>query len=270
MNPDGVAKKFRADYYQNADFSHWLKKIDYSAQRALALKRESLKKGYLLDIYSTYLQLAEILLINIYANCEDGFAQRLFVGNLDLRDYFAKNGQRPDFIRWFLLGYDFGIKEKDTINNFEQKYNEHESILGEVIEDYLKDYDLLNAYKHGYRVTSAAGTHNIAVSLGGSSSYQIGAFDTLLTYFTKENIKNGKKVIGVDIYENTIMVNIRRVIIKATFMTAILENMRLILAVDGRDNKNIILQHYYLKDKKVWQEGFGSFRCREFKHRSLK
>ena len=269
MSADDTTRSFRAEYYKNADFSHWLKKIDYSAKKVLSFKKDESKKGYLLDMYSSYLQLAEILLINIYANSEDGFAQRLFVGNIELRTYFIENGQRHDFIEWFLLGYDFGIKEKASINNFEQKYSEHQSILEEVISDYLKDFDFLNAYKHGYRVLGAAGNHSIAFNLGGNTSYKIAEFDTLLTYFTKENAKNERnKVIGIDVYENTILVNIKRVIIKATFLTAVLENMRLILAAEGHSDKSIVLEHFYLEDKKIWQESFGGFRSKEFKHSS--
>lgn len=257
---------FRADYYDSADFSHWLKKIEHSSRKVASLKRDASKKGYLLDIYSTYLQLTEILLINIYANSEHGFAQRLFVSNSDLQQYFTEHGKNQSLIEWFLLSYDFGIEEKTSINNFEKKYSEHKSILEEVIDDYLKDFDFLNAYKHGYRVISESGNHTLALNIADGVAYKLGEFDTLLTYFSKENRKNDAgRVVGFEVYENTISVNIKRIIIKAMFITAALENMRLVLAAPRHQNK-ILLQHYYLEDEKVWQDSFGGFRSKEFKY----
>lgn len=255
--------EFRVNYYHEADFSHWLKKIEHSARRVATLRRDGSKKGYLLDIYSSYLQLIEILLINMYANSDEGFARRLFVSNLDLRKYFTKFGSDESFIEWFLLGYNFGIEEKSSINDFEQKYAEHREILREVIDDYLKDFEFLNAYKHGFRVLSSSGSHTIAIDVGGAT-YKLGEFDTLLTYFSKDNRKDERgKVVGIDLFENSIMVNIRRTVIKAIFITAMLDNMRLVIAATNHE-RGIALNHYRLMDKTVWRESYGSFRSKEF------
>lgn len=260
-----INDEFKTDYYGNADFSHWLKKIEHDWRKMATLKKDASKKGYVLDIYSTYLQLAEILLINIYANSEDGFARRLFVDNATLRQYFSQYSQDAHFIDWLLLTYSFGIEDKSSINDFEQKYTDHKNILEETIKDYLEDFDFLNAYKHGYRVLSAPGSHSIALGVGGSS-FKLGEFDTLLTYYSRGNRKNeAGKVVGLEVYENSILVNIDRIIIKAFFITTALENMRLILAASRHQNR-IVLQHYRLTDREKWRKGFGSFRSKEFKY----
>jgi hypothetical protein len=253
------------DYYNSIDFSHWQKKIMYNASKLHHLKTDKAKSGYLLELYSAYMQLAEILLINMKICTTRGrdFHKNLFIKNNELHQFIENEAQTAEFIDWFLTNYDFGIVEKSTIKNYQQKYELHKTLLEEVMEDYSKDFDFLNAYKHGYRVQGSTETQTFSIGIEGSQTVPFASYDVYLAYHS-----NGKDPSGQAqslIFQNTIYMKLYRVVAKAAFITIVLENIKAILASQSEDSKNrpTKVTHFVLKDKKAWDESFGAFRWHE-------
>jgi hypothetical protein len=241
---EAKVQKFLRDYYSSRDYSIWLARIKYAAKRLDELKTDGKRRGYILDLYSSYLQLTEILLTNIRiaTTREKEILKTLFISNGDLRKFFAQAQYDPRFYQWFLTNFDFAIKEKEQINLYKQKFDEHEEILKEVIKDYLADYEFLNAYKHGYRVSAALSPKH----------------DAQLKYLSRERATETKG--EYIILENEINFKVVRVYLKATFTTAMLDNLRLILGNNPGEKVNLV--HYFFKDRTVWDKSFGTSRVR--------
>lgn len=253
------------DYYNSIDFSHWLKKVMYNASKLHQLKTDKAKSGYLLELYSAYMQLVEILLINmkICTTRGEDFHKNLFISNQKLHKFVETHFQRPDFIDWFLSNYDFGIVEKESIKNYQQKYELHKALLKEVIDDYTEDFDFLNAYKHGYRVQGSAQTQTLSIGVEGGGTVPFASYDVFLMYYSKGEDLSGES--QSLIFQNTIYMKLYRVVAKAAFVTNALENVKAILASQSDDgnNKQTKVTHFFLKDKRAWDESFGAFRWRE-------
>lgn len=240
------------DYFNNIDFDYWEKRIDFSLDKIRKLKKNKFKSYYLIDVYSIYLQLLEIFFVNILilSAGENGFLSILFIGNFELREMIKKQFSDPQFIKWFMDNFVFGFKDKSKINNYDKKRNDHEQILKEAVEDYLKDFEFLNSYKHGFRVQAHS---------GGTLSIEkmvILKADTELTYFTKENLGGGKGLV----YRNIVMFNHERVFTKCYFILGMLKNSQKVFLARG---KPIKLDHYFLTDLDKWQASFGVARFKE-------
>jgi hypothetical protein len=239
---DGIAA-FLREYYASRQYTIWFAKIKYAAKRLDELKTEARRVDYILELYSAYLQLLEILLTNIrIATNKSEALATLFIGNKELRGFFSQAQHDPSFYRWFLTNIDFAIKEKDQINRYKDKFEEHEEVLHEVIKDYLADYEFLNAYKHGFRVRAALGPNR----------------EACLIYISRERDSKTKTL--HNIIENEIHFKAARVYIKATFIAAMLDNLRLILGNTPGDSVNLV--HYFFEDRTYWEGSFGTSRVK--------
>lgn len=244
-NQDIFALRFLREYYSSRDYSQWLKKIRSSALKIENLKTSQARSGYLLELYSAYLQLCEIFLTNtrIATTRELEVLETMFIDNSRLRDFFSKAILDPTFYPWFLKNIDFAINEKDLIKDYERKYSEHLEVLEEVIDDYLTDYDYLNAYKHGYRVRASSNKPN----------------DGVIHFINRERQPNGSK--KYDIYENTIEFKVIRVVIKSTFMTGMLDNLKSIMA--NEPGTKMKIYYYSFNDRNVWDRNVATSRSRQ-------
>ena len=242
-----TVKKFMFDYFNNIDFDYWEKRLNFALAKILKLKKDKSKSYYLIDIYSIYLQLLEIFFINtlILSAKEDGFLSILFTGNNNLREMMKKQFTDPKFINWLMDNLVFGFKDKTKINNYEKKRGEHKQVLKESVEDYLKDFEFLNSYKHGYRVQV-----HFNPTIGINNTLLLKA-DTELVYFTKEKDL---------ICKNLIMFNHQRVITKSYFILQMLKNCQKVFLAQG---KAVKLEHYFLTDITKWQGVYGMARFKE-------
>src|SRR6266403_5390742 len=101
--------KFQRDYYSSRDYSHWVKKIRSDVNRLTVLKTNRARAGYLLELYSSYLQFCEIFLTNtrIATTRELEILETLFISNDELRKFYKEASLRDDFYQWFLKNIDF-------------------------------------------------------------------------------------------------------------------------------------------------------------------
>lgn len=249
---DNPVKQFMLDYFNNIDFDYWEKRLNFSLDKIHKLKKNKSKSYYLIDIYSIYLQLLEIFFVNtlILSVKEDGFLSILFADNHKLREMVGQQFTNPQFVNWFMDNLVFGFKDKTKINNYEKKRREHQQILKESAEDYLRDFEFLNSYKHGFRVQIH---FDAVVGIGGTALLKA---DTELAYFTKERFNREKDIVC----KNQIMFNHQRVVTKSYFILQMLKNCQKVFLAQGKD---VNLQHYFLTDLDKWQKTFGVARFKE-------
>ena len=247
-----VVKQFMVNYFENIDFDYWEKRLNFSLDKILKLKRNKSKSYYLIDIYSTYLQLLEIFFVNtlILSAKEEGFLPILFTSSGNLRRLIKKHFTDPKFINWFMDSLVFGYKDKKRIRDYEKKHREHLQILKESVEDYLKDFEFLNSYKHGFRVQI-----QFDPVVGIENTVLLKA-DTKLIYFTREYFNKEKDLIC----KNFIMFNHERIFPKSYFVFQMLKNCQKVFLAQG---KTVNLQHYFLTDIDKWRKTYGVARFKE-------
>ncbi len=224
------------EHYKEIDFSLWQKAIDVYCDKLRTLKKDESKKVWILQLYSTYLQMIEVFCINIFAITENNLWDNLFLSNQGLRKkidnrFFITRQDKTRFCTKFttylLDNWVFGIKEKKEINNLSEKRKKYTQILKEAIEDYLKDYDLLNAYKHGFRVKShGSSTITMKAEKSNAPVFKIGDFNASISYLKKQD--------GV-VNRHDISFNWQRTMQKAYFLLSIMENTQKILLNDGKE-----------------------------------
>ena len=118
-----------------------------------------------------YLQAVEILFINSHAISltVDRFPSALFINSFDLRKFIDENFTRTtSFSVWFFKLY-FSVIRDD--NRGEEKYDLYTNLIKEVAKDYLSDFDLLNAYKHGYRIKANHDQTTLSISVGNGKFF---------------------------------------------------------------------------------------------------
>ncbi|MDP4007745.1 MAG: hypothetical protein Q8P68_00980 [Candidatus Peregrinibacteria bacterium] len=246
------------DHYRKIDFSLWQKAMDLYCDKLRKLKKDESKKVWILQLYSAYLQLIEVFCINIFAITENNLWDNLFLSNRDLKDkidtrFFIINQNKTRFCTKFttylLDNWVFGIKEKSEINNLADKRKKYTQMLKEAIEDYLKDYDLLNAYKHGFRVKShGSNTITIKAETSNAPTFKIGDFNASISYLTKK-----KDVVS----RHDISFNWERAMQKAYFLLNMMENTQKILLNDG---KEIQLDTLAVTNEAEFSKHFGASR----------
>ena len=245
-------QSFMLDYFNNINFVYWEKRLNFSLDKILKLKKNKSKPYYLIDAYSIYLQLLEIFFVNtlILSAREDGFLPILFTSNSNLREMIKQQFTNPQFINWFMDNLVFGFKDKTKINNYEKKRKEHQQILKESVEDYLKDFEFLNSYKHGFRVQIR---FDAVVKIENMALLKT---DTKLIYFTKKHFNKEKDIV----YKNVVMLNHERIFTKSYFILQMLKNCQKVFLAQG---KVINLEYYFLTDLDKWQKTFGVARLKE-------
>ncbi len=258
VDQDNALQDFFYEYYSQQDFSGWLKRIEHIADKLQKLKTDKTKRRHLIELYATYMQLSEILMINmmIVAGRENTILEGMFSRSDEILDFVKKTENSLQFKKWILEHYAFGINEKESIKNYQNKLDEHLSILSEVMSDYNLDAQFLNAYKHGFRVRGNTNESVYTVRTSDGQSFPLAKFDSSLTYYTREK-KDSKHFV---IYENTLAFNHARVIIKSMLISSLLENMQKIITAQGTKENEVLLTHFYFSNKEMWNRSYGNGR----------
>lgn len=257
---------FKINHHMNVDFDYWQQKIISLHNKFERLKDPKKQKRIILELYTSYLQLLEVLFINAHALSVDinRFPSALFIKSEDLRSFIEDNFKdTTKFSAWFLTNYVFAIQKDDK--DYEQRYKEYANIIKECAKDYLDNYQLLNAYKHGYRIHAKHGKTSIGLVDKNGQNLIINKADSTITYYLKELTKDtvdpalsGKQVI----FERRFSFKNARVFGKSMFAITLLQNARLtILHVMGKPTKEKIARFYI--DKVKWPESHGEFSFKE-------
>ena len=223
-------------HYKKIDFRYWDRKAKHAIRRIAKLKTEKSKYTYYLELYTDYIQLFEVAMANMLAMVSGKLFEYLFINSSDLRKMTCElfvdstNKEDPMIDRWIReLVFQRAIFGQYIMDNPEQKIKQYKAMFNEAAKDYLKDYQLLNAFKHGFR-TSVSGKGVLAISSNSSTkpkphSYVVGQYTSGITYLSSETKKlNGGKT--KIIFENKINFNYQRVYKKILYLSNALENSR--------------------------------------------
>jgi len=257
---------FKLNHYKNLDIDYWQLKVDTLYVKLKRLKDPAKQGRVIMELYATYLQLLEVLFINAFAVGRqlDGFPDAIFIESGDIKRFISDNFlEQTEYSKWFFDNYIF-LVQKD-VEDSEERRPDYEKMLMECAKDYLDSYQLLNSYKHGYRVTAKHGKNSISlVDKHGANQIRIEC-DSEITYYSKEKIEDSvdpelvnKKVI----YKRKVSFNNARIFSKTAFAVTLLQNLRLtaIQSLGGKTREKVLLLFI---DKDAWKGSFGGFSFKE-------
>lgn len=212
------------EYYSSIDFDLHHQQSTWIFDLCQNAKTDKEKRAASLQIYTTYLQFIEVFCLNVlvFASHDLGY---LFINNKQLQKNLSHWFFSRDFLESLMNNLVFGIKEKENINDLENKKGMYKKFLQEAIGDYQRDHDLLNAYKHGFRVQGRGSvTLHLSPDSDPSKKFLLDSYDSSIRYFSRH---------GKEIMDNRIMFKWRRVFVKLNFLLSIIDNAKLILTNDG-------------------------------------
>lgn len=249
-------KKFKRDYYERMDIERLLSRLKHTADRSERLK-DPIKIGReVFDLYYQYLQLLETCFINAFAlgKPERNFPAAIFIDSGKLKSFIEDRFmKKTHYSEWFLANYVLWPHEDKS----EEKVRMYENMLMECAKDYIDNYQLLNAYKHGARVSAAAGDAYMTVKAPGGQVFRIADGDSSIQYYSKEKHKESGQMA---IYERDLVFKRTRVITKATFIISLLQNARLMALKSLGVGKGTRQRYMYFEyDKAAWRDSFGGY-----------
>jgi len=245
---------FKLLHYENADFESLNKKTIHLFNKFGRLKDKKKQNQVVLDLYTLYLQVIEILFINAHALSVsvDSFPSALFINSMNLRKFIDDNFKKTTkFSNWFFINPVFAIRKGDK--DYKDSYLLYTNLIKEVAKDYLDNYDLLNAYKHGYRIKAKHDKTTLSLVTKDGQGFKLNESDSTITYFSKENVSGTATV-----FEHSLNFKIGRVFGKCIFVCTLLNNMRAsTLHYYGKKIKGNNVARFYVKDKQMWGTTFG-------------
>lgn len=240
------------EYYENFDLAVLNDKLNFLVRKLTKLKTEKTRKIYYTELYATYLQLIEIFCINTFAVSDNDLLKNIFLSNKEIQDkiqsrfYEEMNHDGTDFITYLLTNFVFANKD-DKKDRTEQKL-EYKRLIKESIDDYAKDKDFLNSYKHGFRVFSGE-KNSLSIGMtGGSSMAKIQDYSALVSYYKKD--KRG-------VWRCSISFNWERVYYKSMVLITVLENLKKVYLNTGKEIK---FEYVTFLDKQKMVSTYGCFR----------
>ena len=261
-------------HYKDLDFYYWERLARRVVHQITKLKREKSKYPYYLELYTDYIQMFESTIINMMAIMSGRLFEYLFIDSSDLRDniphLFPRMGPKNSTVNRWVREFVFqhAVFQQYTMSNPEQRIKEYKMMLEEASQDYLQDFQLLNAFKHGFRVR-ASGANTIAISLDNAKSqpdpHVVGKYNASILYYSKERQKDKKGERCDVVYENKISFNHQRVYQKILYLSNALENTRrtiLHIAKPEKVGQKIQCQTLKVTDSQKFHRHFGSFRWR--------
>src|SRR3989304_4699373 len=155
---------FKKNHYKNIDTLYWQRKIDNLHSKFRILKDVDKQNKIILELCTSYLQMLEILFINAHALSVklENFPAALFIDSRNLLNFISDRFYRTsNFSTWFLTNYIFVIQKGDK--DYRERFETYSNLIKECAKDYLDYYDLLNAYKHGYRISAKYGKSTLTL-----------------------------------------------------------------------------------------------------------
>jgi hypothetical protein len=253
---DREVHRFKRDYYERMDIDRLLGRLEHIAGRCERLK-DPVKVGReVFDLYYQYLQVLETLFINAFAlgKPERNFPAAIFIDSGRLKAFIEENFlKKTRYSEWFLANYVLWPHD----DKGEEKVRRYENILMECAKDYIDNYQLLNAYKHGARVSAAAGDAYMSAKTPDGKVFRVADGDSSIVYYSKEKHEASGRTA---IYERDLVFKRARVIGKTTFVITLLQNVRLMALKSlgvGTDKRQRYM--YFEYDKQAWRESIGGY-----------
>lgn len=248
--------EFRKKYYEQIDYSYWQDRILTANRRYSTLKTGKSKARHIMDIYAIYIQLTEILLIHINSLRvpPQHFLHTLAVNNQEIREFGEKllEPGSSNYLRGFVENFVYKIRGGSST---EKDLSFDVNLIKECITEYLKNYQFLNSYKHGYRVQSTHGANYLSIRSGDGPAFKLFEGNSQLTYYEVVRKKGALKTLS----EISISFKNERIFGRALFLVTLLENIRIselyaLGVLKGKQKYPV----FYIKDRKEWNSHFGS------------
>lgn len=257
---EDATKQIRDDFYKDFDVEYWFRKISECHKSFQKYKSPKFKARAVIEIYSIYIQLVEIFCINLnaVAGTKETFLPMLFVQNNEIREFVQNIVDKKDAsIEQFLERYQKKIELflcKNDTTKADEQLRLYSVLFGEVMKDYVKDYDLLNAFKHGFRVNFKSADRNYQISIGSGQTFHLLSTTATISYYSSGRV-NKRRLI----YDNEVSFNPGRIFGKTLFIYAMLHNLVMVrqsIAVGGRQK----YRQFVINNKDTWNESYSSFR----------
>jgi len=238
---------FVNDFYSDFSLDYWNSRIDYELERLIS-DGDALTTSTIIGAYSSYLQLSEIVFHHIYLiskakEGDEAFKKAIFISNGELRKWMTES-LNPELLSSFVESLVFSIDPKP--NNYKKKLDDYIRALTESKDDYLKYHNVLNAFKHGFRIRARKGG---TLSING---HKILETEAEVNYLAMKD-----KVIC----NNRFGFSIRRTMTKAHFLLSTIENARLAVLTKSGDVVN--RDYYFIDDEDIWSGTFGGYHFTE-------
>ena len=247
-------QSFKLTHYKNADFDSFHNKTIKLFNRFNRVKDKRKQKEIILELYATYLQATEILFINAHALSVKNtyFPSALFIDSTNLRKFIESNFiKNTKLSSWFLDKVIFATKIKN--GEYVNTYSMYSNLLKEVSHDYLENFDSLNAYKHGYRVSANFNSNILSLVIDSNKSIKLDESDSTITYYSKENIEGVPTII-----EHSLNFKVGRVFGKCLFVSSLLNNMRATILLSYKEKvRSKEISSFSIHDKEAWRKTFG-------------
>lgn len=256
-----VYRQIKNDHYINLDIEYWQKKIADCHNSYLLHKSEKYKSRAVIEGYTTYIQLVEIFFINLHASTlpPQQLMVGLFMTNQELRDYVneIKDKKSENLKLYFerILKPIVEMVHKNDPTAYSDRMRLYKSTFDEVIKDYLQDYQLLNAYKHGFRITFNVGESTLSIKNNNGESYKVASSDATINYYS-----SGKREGKTIVYEHTASFNATRIFGKAHFMYVMLQNLVEVQKAIAKPGKKQKYRYFEVPNKDLWNKSFDSVR----------
>lgn len=253
--------KFRKAYFEQVEFDYWSERLFTAYRRYSQLMKPENKAKYIVEVYSIYIQVVEILLINMHALSvpPSQFMPALAMDNYEIRDYADKIINNSKYLKDFTHNFIYkirGVKDIDAESN--EKIRFDTNLLKECLKDYKSDYNFLNSYKHGFRLHSTHGDNYVAIGTSPDNMFQVLKGDSQLTYYEFKKSKGRLQSVS----EVSLTFNHMRVVGKAMFAIYYLQNIRLSVLASYDKPEKITYPTFYINDKEAWNKDFGQSRFR--------
>lgn len=215
--------KSKIDYkiFYIKNFSVWVykKQLRICASKIPISKKKITKDDYIYLLYTTYLQLVENFYIFLLVLHQSDGIDNLYISQFNLYKKIYD-------VFWVDIDLDGKIKNKHNQKLSLKKYmqyatkgnvDEYAKYIFEATEDRLKHKNLLNSFKHWFRLSS-----NWESSLSIADNWPVSVLwklDSTLVYFYKE--KSDDKI-----YKVVHGFNYEYILLKSEFIVSAIENIR--------------------------------------------
>lgn len=254
----------KRDYLLNFDAEFWANRIDAAVVDLDKSSDKSAKAAHLMNLYSLYLQSVEVFFINLFAirKSGDSFISAIFISNKSLQTKIKKeqknhHSEIRDFLQYYILPILIEKHKDESVAG--EELRRYQGILEEIVKDYLYDLDLLNAYKHGFRVKFRSENSSVGIGPeGGEKMFRVADMDSTIEYLSRrtDSIEKTQTIMS-----SFVSFNEYRVVIKARTLGCMLADLILLCQHTLEPKPSGVRVFLFdIEDKDKWRNSFGSFR----------
>lgn len=208
-------ENFTDRYIQN--FSTWLyhRQVKLCISKFRNAKKKEIKDDYTYLLYTTYLQLFENFQIFLLVVFHPAWVDNIFISNKELPKKFDEIFEQWENKSSYEKKHLFKLQLEKMIGWFcWNHFSEYHKLIFDAFEDYTKHKQLLNSFKHWFRLHSR---WEQTTYIWRSTMYKIMETDSSLVYYIKE---------WNTIFEISHAFSIEYIALKAEFIINTIENLR--------------------------------------------